>query len=145
MSICNPSNLEVDRRLVLVPPALRGLHRRVPLHFEVDFGRFAAVRAAVPLGVDVDADDRVLRDDLDVDVLAAPTTIRVRRLRLNAALEQRHDVMFRPAAALSLRLPFQDVQYGPEGRRVFDPRRHRRALHLLLFWGRQLHLGGRRM
>ena len=91
----------------------------------------------------------MLRDDLDVDVLAAAAAVRVRRLRLNSPFEERHDVVLAAAAALRFRLPFQDVQYGAERRRVFDPRRHRRALHLLIFWGRHLHavlhLGGRRV
>ena len=109
MSVRDAANLEVDVRLVPVPPALRGLHGRVPLHLEMNLGRLAAVRAAVPLRVDVHSDDGMLRDDLDVDVLAAPTAIRVRRLRLNAALEQRHDVVLAAAASLRFRLPFQDM------------------------------------
>ena len=113
------------------------------------FGGLAAVRAAVSFGVHVHSDDRVLRDDLDVNVLAAAAAVRVRRLRLNAALEERHHVVLAAAASLRFRLPFQDVQYGAERRRVFDPRRHRRALHLLSFWRRHLHAvlhgRGRRM
>ena len=93
MRVRDAPYFQIDARLVLVPPALRGLHRRVPLHFKVDLARLAAVRAAVPLGVDVDADDRVLGNHFHVDVLAAPTAIRVRRLRLNTPLEERHDVV----------------------------------------------------
>ena len=109
MSVGNPSNLEVDARLVPVPPALSGLHRGVPLDLEVDFRGLAAVRAAVPFGIHVDADDRVLRDDLDVDVLAAAAAVRVRRLRLNSPFEERHDVVLAAAASLRFRLPFQDM------------------------------------
>ena len=91
----------------------------------------------------------MLGNDLDVDVLAAPTAIRVRRLRLNAPFEERHDVVLAAAASLRFRLAFQDVEHGAERRRVFDSRRHRRAPHLLFLRGRHFHtvfhFGGRRM
>ena len=109
MRVRDAPYFQIDARLVLVPPALRRLHGRVPLHLKVDFRGLAAVRAAVPLRVHVHSDDGMLRDDLDVDVLAAPTAIRVRRLRLNAALKQRHDVVLAAAASLRFRLPFQDM------------------------------------
>ena len=109
MRVRDPPDLQIHGSLVLVPPALRRLHRRVALHFKVDHARLAAVRAAVPLTIDVDADDRVLGNHFHVDVLAAAAAVRICTLSLNAALEERHHVVLAAAASLRFRLPFQDM------------------------------------